>query len=610
MGLNRYNDGKKNNLPCQSVANKPVQRKITSANLIDNRSKTIQQKSNNTGLPDQLKSGIESLSGHSMDDVKVHYNSSKPAQLSAHAFAQGNQIHLGSGQEKHLPHEAWHVVQQKEGRVKANNSIQTKSKVSINDDVGLEREADLMGAKALQMKTNKGNSEKSLNAASIKSSSLNPIQRRTVGFEFQASNAKFFTKEGEPIGQSKHVIADHGAYTVEMDAHDLELVSKEINIDQGLGQLVKVLTEIQDYVKHVESQAGPGPELKGNFEDYVHVFPMVDGSQPIDLRYSGSKIKLMPQATFGVKLEEVRSMVFAFAKDEKWWGTGGSSIYKKGNKDAIVSSTKEMADAPEIKGLVAIILGILHISKGFYARFAAHTKDLAPLMPRTSFRQMWKVIEQRHPSFNSLELKSIIEQKGFKLSAKLWSSGAVSKPYMKSRLKNYTVGDLLDQICSGQKTTLEQEAGSAASFGSLEEQNPDGLSKYGMKHPMDIGNEEHGIYVEHRALGEMEEGDIVNLGEFVANILEDVMAHERSGGELDFGSVDRNIKDAEVMIKRLEDRISKRHDEPKTLETIGVARTELAQAASAAEHHSFADVHKSLDEANDMIAKIGQHRAK
>ena len=41
----------------------------------------IQKKENNTGLPDNLKSGIENLSGYSEDDVKVHYNSSKPAQM-------------------------------------------------------------------------------------------------------------------------------------------------------------------------------------------------------------------------------------------------------------------------------------------------------------------------------------------------------------------------------------------------------------------------------------------------------------------------------------------------------------------------------------------------
>lgn len=104
---------------------------------------------NNTGLPDNLKSGIESLSGHSMDDVKVHFNSPKPAQLNALAYAQGSNIHVAPGQGKHLAHEAWHVAQQKQGRVKP--TTQTKG-VAINDDQNLEREADVMGAKAMQMK--------------------------------------------------------------------------------------------------------------------------------------------------------------------------------------------------------------------------------------------------------------------------------------------------------------------------------------------------------------------------------------------------------------------------------------------------------------------------
>lgn len=104
---------------------------------------------NNTGLPDKLKSGIESLSGLSLDHVRVHYNSSQPAQLHAHAYAQGNDIHIAPGQEKHLPHEAWHVVQQAQGRVKPN--LQMKSGVPVNDDSELEAEADVMGAKALQM---------------------------------------------------------------------------------------------------------------------------------------------------------------------------------------------------------------------------------------------------------------------------------------------------------------------------------------------------------------------------------------------------------------------------------------------------------------------------
>ncbi len=104
---------------------------------------------NKTGIPDNIKSGIESLSGVDMSGVRVHYNSSKPARINALAYAQGNDIHLGAGQEKHLPHEAWHTVQQRQGRVQPTMQLGGEK---INDDAGLEREADVMGEKARQFK--------------------------------------------------------------------------------------------------------------------------------------------------------------------------------------------------------------------------------------------------------------------------------------------------------------------------------------------------------------------------------------------------------------------------------------------------------------------------
>jgi len=42
---------------------------------------TVQLQLNNTGLPDNLKSGIEHLSGISMNDVRVHNNSAQPKQM-------------------------------------------------------------------------------------------------------------------------------------------------------------------------------------------------------------------------------------------------------------------------------------------------------------------------------------------------------------------------------------------------------------------------------------------------------------------------------------------------------------------------------------------------
>lgn len=118
---------------------------------------TVQKKENNTGLPDKLKSGVESLSGIDMSDVKVHYNSSKPAGVGALAYTQGTDIHVAPGQERHLNHEVWHVVQQKQGRVQP--TMQLKG-LSVNDDSWLEREADQMGRKLLNGKNSGVNDDK------------------------------------------------------------------------------------------------------------------------------------------------------------------------------------------------------------------------------------------------------------------------------------------------------------------------------------------------------------------------------------------------------------------------------------------------------------------
>lgn len=126
----------------QQMADAIIQRKK------DDEAEPVQNK-NETGMPDNLKAGIESLSGFSMDSVRVHYNSSKPATVQALAYTQGTDIHIAPGQEGHLPHEAWHVAQQMAGRVEPTTSI---AGLSINDNADLEHEADVMGSYANSFK--------------------------------------------------------------------------------------------------------------------------------------------------------------------------------------------------------------------------------------------------------------------------------------------------------------------------------------------------------------------------------------------------------------------------------------------------------------------------
>lgn len=132
---------------------------------------------NRTGLPDTLKSGIEQLSGYSMDDVAVHFNSSRPAQLRAHAYTEGADIYMASGQERHLAHEAWHVVQQKQGRVAPTLM---ESGMPVNDDPALEWEADRMGEIALGLRPDGSmHAQEQASPASVPPRAA-PLQRKVV----------------------------------------------------------------------------------------------------------------------------------------------------------------------------------------------------------------------------------------------------------------------------------------------------------------------------------------------------------------------------------------------------------------------------------------------
>jgi hypothetical protein len=232
----------------------------------------VQKKENNTGLPDTLKSGIENLSGHSMDDVKVHYNSGKPAQLNALAYAQGSDIHLAPGQERHLPHEAWHVVQQKQGRVRP--TMQMKGSVGINDDAGLEKEADIMGAKAL------GASSSGAAPVSASSVSSEKTVQRFIGFEFQMLSSDASVN---PAADG----AAHAKWAPTEDGKNLEMKTTKILTAQD--EVAQVVGEISTLGARMAT-ARPGDVIQS-------------GNQNITVRTPDSNAQ--PQVNFDMRLDSL-----------------------------------------------------------------------------------------------------------------------------------------------------------------------------------------------------------------------------------------------------------------------------------------------------------------
>jgi len=122
--------------------------------------------------------------------VRVHYSAEKTAQRKEHAYAQGTDIHVATGQEKHHPHEAWQVVQQKQGRVQP--TMQLKGGIPVNDHAGLEHEATVMGERAHalgQTSSQSGTAQRCAPCVSI------PLAQRVV------QRSTLLTYENEPVGK-------------------------------------------------------------------------------------------------------------------------------------------------------------------------------------------------------------------------------------------------------------------------------------------------------------------------------------------------------------------------------------------------------------------------
>jgi len=168
-----------------------LQGKFTTSETLPQLQGDVVEAENHTGMPDRLKAGLEQLSDMDLSGVRVHKNSSKPAQLNALAYTQGQDIYVGPGQEKHLPHEGWHAVQQMQGSV--HPTIHTKD-VSINDDADLEQEADEMGSKAVQMQRAEQASldpatpESRLLQREIESKSVMKVSSRAIGVSEESSH--------------------------------------------------------------------------------------------------------------------------------------------------------------------------------------------------------------------------------------------------------------------------------------------------------------------------------------------------------------------------------------------------------------------------------------
>ncbi len=143
--------------------NASAKRSGSRAAVAENQSQPLLSQSPAGGLPETLRQSMEQMSSVDLSNVQVHYNSEKPKALGALAYAEGDQIYLAPGEAELLPHEAWHLIQQAQGRVSATDE---RAGHTANTEPDLESEADEMGGRAKQQTL---------------SQALRPLKQRAVG---------------------------------------------------------------------------------------------------------------------------------------------------------------------------------------------------------------------------------------------------------------------------------------------------------------------------------------------------------------------------------------------------------------------------------------------
>ena len=136
-------------------------------------------------MPTSLQAKMEAGFGADFSDVSIHPNSSRAVSMGALAYTQGRDIHFAPGQydphsrkgQELIGHELTHVVQQREGRVRATT---TARGAPVSNDATLEAEADARAARVAQMQAAPLTPGIGGQAPVARSSPSAPIQRQSL----------------------------------------------------------------------------------------------------------------------------------------------------------------------------------------------------------------------------------------------------------------------------------------------------------------------------------------------------------------------------------------------------------------------------------------------
>jgi len=161
---------------------------------------------NPTGMPGPVLDQMSRSFGTDFSNVRIHADSPAAASMNATAYTQGSNIHFAPGEyqptsrpgQELLGHELAHVVQQSSGRVAGGQA--KGAGVEINSDVGLEREADELGARAAR-------GEVVAAGGAVTAGDTGAIQRKTTIID-DAADPQNATAKGTGKGRLKNSLGN------------------------------------------------------------------------------------------------------------------------------------------------------------------------------------------------------------------------------------------------------------------------------------------------------------------------------------------------------------------------------------------------------------------
>lgn len=362
----------------------------------------------NAGMPDDLKSGLENISGIDLSGVHVHYNSSKPKQINALAYTQGQEIYLGPGQDKYLPHEGWHVVQQMQGRVKPTMWVKG---VMINDDASLEHEADVMGAKAVQMKRpviNDFTGAVPIDAGISSALSSESVIQRNVGIEIESSPYwQAYDKKFNAITNEHKVLYSTPDFRLETElSGKLEfIIEPPLN---NIQELLKVMEKVVEVATAIEkAKAKIKKNVRDDFaSDYykkeirknVNLFKLnkvIDNGAEVYISKGSGAFQGGFQATVGVHLSAVPYLMERIAKGDFINNYPSWEQMKRAQKTGENARRNATAKpftpysgiSPAMEGLLDLIYYYIFVGEPNFQK--PFPKGITQIMARTNFGEMF-----------------------------------------------------------------------------------------------------------------------------------------------------------------------------------------------------------------------------